>query len=56
VLFDDAQNMFLGGINANNVGAITADLQDARTCLQKLMQNQPELGGTDRVKVVCMHT
>jgi hypothetical protein len=45
VLFDDAQNMSLGGINANNVGAITADLQDARAGLQNLMQNHPELFG-----------
>jgi trimeric autotransporter adhesin len=45
VLFDDAQSMSLGGINANNVGAITADLQDARTGLQNLMQNHPELFG-----------
>jgi hypothetical protein len=42
-IFDDAQSKSLGGINANNLPAIQADLQTVHDGLQTLMQDHPEL-------------
>jgi hypothetical protein len=42
VVFDDAQSMALGRINANKVDAIKADLQVSRHGAQNLIQNRSE--------------
>jgi hypothetical protein len=42
-IFDDAQSKSLGGINANNLPAIQADLQTVHDGLLTLMQGHPEL-------------
>jgi hypothetical protein len=42
-IFDDAQSKSLGGINANNLPAIQADLQTVHDGLQTLMGDHPEL-------------
>jgi len=44
-IFDDAQSKSLGGINANNLPAIQADLQTVHDGLLTLMQNDPQLFG-----------
>jgi hypothetical protein len=44
-IFDDAQSKSLGGINANNLPAIQADLQTVHDGLLTLMQGHPELFG-----------
>jgi hypothetical protein len=44
-IFDDAQSKSLGGINANNLPAIQADLQTVHDGLVTLMQDHPELFG-----------
>src|SRR5262252_2587469 len=44
-IFDDAQSKSLGGINANNLPAIQADLRTVRDGLQTLMKDQPQLFG-----------
>ena len=44
-IFDDAQSKSLGGINANNLPAIQADLQTVHDGLLTLMQDHPELFG-----------
>jgi hypothetical protein len=44
-IFDDAQSKSLGGINANNLPAIEADLQTVRDGLLTLMKNDPQLFG-----------
>ena len=44
-IFDDAQSKSLGGINANNLPAIQADLQTVHDGLQTLMQDHPQLFG-----------
>jgi hypothetical protein len=44
-IFDDAQSKSLGGINANNLPAIQADLQTVHDGLVTLMQNDPQLFG-----------
>jgi trimeric autotransporter adhesin len=44
-IFDDAQSKSLGGINANNSPAITADLQTVHDGLLTLMKDHPELFG-----------
>ena len=46
-IFDDAQSKALGGINADNMAAIQADLQTVHDGLLTLMQDHPQLfGGT----------
>jgi trimeric autotransporter adhesin len=46
-IFDDAQSKALGGINADNMAAIQADLQTVRDGLLTLMQDHPQMfGGT----------
>jgi hypothetical protein len=42
-IFDDAQSKSLGGINANNLPAIQADLQTVHDGLLTLMQDHPQL-------------
>src|SRR6202008_3451267 len=42
-IFDDAQSKSLGGINANNLPAIQADLQPVHDGLRTLMQDHPQL-------------
>ena len=44
-IFDDAQSKSLGGINADNLPAIQADLQAVHDGLLTLMQNHPQLFG-----------
>jgi trimeric autotransporter adhesin len=44
-IFDDAQSKSLGGINANNLPAIQADLQTVHDGLLTLMQDHPQLFG-----------
>jgi trimeric autotransporter adhesin len=44
-IFDDAQSKSLGGINANNLPAIQADLQAVHDGLLTLMQDHPQLFG-----------
>ena len=44
-IFDDAQSKSLGGINANNLPAIQADLQTVHDGLLALMKDQPQLFG-----------
>ncbi len=44
-IFDDAQSKSLGGINANNLPAIQADLQTVRDGLVTLMNDHPQLFG-----------
>jgi trimeric autotransporter adhesin len=44
-IFDDAQSKSLGGINADNLPAIQADLQTVHDGLVTLMQDHPELFG-----------
>src|SRR5437868_4291745 len=44
-IFDDAQSKSLGGINANNLPTIQADLQTVHDGLVTLMQNDPQLFG-----------
>jgi len=46
-IFDDAQSKALGGINADNMAAIQADLQTVHDGLLTLMQDHPQMfGGT----------
>ena len=48
-IFDDAQSKALGGINADNMAAIQADLQTVHDGLLTLMQDHPQMfGGDDR--------
>jgi hypothetical protein len=44
-IFDDAQSKSLGGINANNLPTIQADLQTVHDGLLTLMQDHPQLFG-----------
>ena len=44
-IFDDAQSKSLGGINANNLPGIQADLQAVHDGLLTLMTNDPQLFG-----------
>src|SRR5262245_46373005 len=44
-IFDDAQSKSLGGINANNLPAIQADLQAVHDGLVTLMNDHPQLFG-----------
>jgi trimeric autotransporter adhesin len=44
-IFDDAQSKSLGGINANNLPAIQADLQTVHDGLVTLMKDHPQLFG-----------
>jgi len=44
-IFDDAQSKSLGGINADNLPAIQADLRTVHDGLQTLMKDQPQLFG-----------
>src|SRR6266568_2431324 len=44
-IFDDAQSKSLGGINADNLPAIQADLQAVHDGLLTLMQDHPQLFG-----------
>jgi trimeric autotransporter adhesin len=44
-IFDDAQSKSLGGINANNLPAIQADLQTVHDGLLTLMKDHPQLFG-----------
>jgi hypothetical protein len=44
-IFDDAQSKSLGGINADNLPAIQADLQTVHDGLLTLMQDHPQLFG-----------
>jgi hypothetical protein len=44
-IFDDAQSRSLGGINANNLSAIQADLQTVHDGLLTLMNDHPQLFG-----------
>jgi len=44
-IFDDAQSKSLGGINANNLPQIQADLQTVHDGLITLIQDQPQLFG-----------
>src|SRR5215475_10278030 len=44
-IFDDAQSKALGGINADNLPAIQADLQTVHDGLLTLMQDHPQLFG-----------
>src|SRR5450631_2616711 len=44
-IFDDAQSKSLGGINANNLSAIQADLQTVHDGLLTLMKDHPQLFG-----------
>jgi hypothetical protein len=44
-IFDDAQSKSLGGINANNLSAIQADLQTVHDGLLTLMNDHPQLFG-----------
>ncbi len=49
-IFDDAQSKALGGINADNMAAIQADLQTVHDGLLTLIQDHPQLfGGTTGV-------
>ena len=51
-IFNDAQSKSLGGINANNLPAIQADLQAVHDGLLTLMQGHPQLfGGATEVHV-----
>ena len=46
VIFNDAANLMVGGVNNSNIGAIKADVNAARTDLQQLMAAHPdEFGG-----------
>ncbi len=46
-IFDDAQSKALGGVNADNMAAIQADLQTVHDGLLTLMQDHPQMfGGT----------
>src|SRR3984893_16687334 len=46
-IFNDAANKILGGVNANNIGAITTDVNAVITDMQALIANNPNLfGGT----------
>jgi hypothetical protein len=46
VIFNDASNLMIGGVNSSNVDAIRADVNAARTDLQQLMAAHPdEFGG-----------
>jgi hypothetical protein len=45
VIFNDAADAMVGGVNANNVGQITNDVNAVITDLQQLMQAQPQLFG-----------
>jgi hypothetical protein len=50
MVFDGAQSMARGAINANKVNAIKQDLQVSRHGTQNIMQNRPELlAGTTRI-------
>ena len=44
-IFDDAQSRSLGGINADNLPAIQADLRTVHDGLQTLMKDHPQLFG-----------
>src|SRR5262249_12809487 len=44
-IFDDAQSKSLGGINAQNLPAIQADLQTVHDGLQALIKSDPQLFG-----------
>ncbi|MEO8317383.1 MAG: hypothetical protein ABI561_03575, partial [Bradyrhizobium sp.] len=44
-IFDDAQSKSLGGINADNIAAIQADLQTVHDGLLTLMQDHPQMFG-----------
>src|SRR5208337_1852290 len=46
VIFNDAANLMVGGVNSSNIGAIKADVNAARTDLQQLIAAHPdEFGG-----------
>lgn len=45
LIFNDAANRILGGVNADNAGTITNDVNAVITDMQQLMQNNPLLFG-----------
>ena len=50
VIFNDAANLMIGGVNSSNVDAIRADVNAARTDLKQLMADHPdEFGGLSGV-------